>query len=187
MTPAVPAALADRVRPLLRLEYERLVELDSFADERIELLNGQLVEMMPQKARHAGTVERLNAILAPALAGRARVRIQSPLAATDDSEPEPDVAVVRPIEHLEEHPGTAYLVIEVADSSLRRDLERKPAIYASAAVEDYWVVDLVNRVVVVHREPMSGRYARVTTHGPGETVTLLAFPDLGVKLRDVLA
>ena len=180
------AGVEERVRPLLRVEYDRLVELGCFQDDRIELLNGQLVEVMPQRAPHAGTVEQITAILAPLLSGRARLRIQAPFAATDDSEPEPDLAVVAPVEHVTEHPRTAFLVIEVADTSLRRDLERKPAIYAAAGVEDYWVVDLVNRVVVVHREPMSNRYCRITTHRGDEFVTVLAFSNLKVRVSDLL-
>lgn len=169
-----------QVRPLRRAEYDVLVEQDMFgADERIELLDGELVETSPQKAPHAGTVEALNELLMPALVGRARVRVQLPLGAGEHSEPEPDIAVVPADEPRHRHPERALLVIEVADTTVSLDLGRKARIYAAAGVPVYWVIDVNRDVVHVHTDPAAGTYATVTRHGAddpldacGVTVTL---------------
>ncbi|HEX7346561.1 MAG TPA: Uma2 family endonuclease, partial [Candidatus Limnocylindrales bacterium] len=84
--------------------------------------------------------------------------------------PEPDIAVVPPGEYLQDHPTTAYLVIEVALSSLRIDLRVKPSLYAAMDVPDYWVVDVNARRVIVHREPTADGYESITTHGPTGTL-----------------
>ncbi len=142
--------------------------------------------MGPQYAPHASTVDRLNELFLPRLVGLARVRIQLPLALSDDSEPEPDVAVVALGDYDEEHPRTALLVIEVSDSSIRKDRELKPAIYAEAGILDYWIVNLRDRTIEVHREPRSGQYQRVRTCAEGEIVTPLAFSDLSLEVTRIL-
>ncbi|MGI8875284.1 MAG: Uma2 family endonuclease [Egibacteraceae bacterium] len=170
------------VRPLRRTEYDLLVEQDVFGDERIQLLEGELVAMSPQKAPHAGIVEALNERLMPALVGKARVRVQLPMAAGEHSEPEPDIAVVPAGEPRDRHPERALLVIEVADSSLSLDLVRKPGIYAAAGVPVYWVIDLAGDVVHVHTDPVGEGYASVTRHGANETLDACG---VSVTLRDL--
>src|SRR6187200_1961257 len=91
---ALPAIESDLFRPLKRSEYDRMVELGLFQDERVELLRGVLVKMSPQYAPHASTIQKLNKLLMSRLQDRFELRIQSPLALSDDSEPEPDVAIV---------------------------------------------------------------------------------------------
>lgn len=158
-----------RVRPLRRAEYDVLVEHGMLTtQDRIELLDGELVATSPQKAPHAGVVEALNERLVPALAGRARVRVQLPLAAGEHSEPEPDVAIVPIDEPRDRHPERALLVIEVSDASVRLDLVRKARIYAAAGVPTYWVIDVGRDVVHVHTGPSDAGYASVTQHGPDE-------------------
>jgi Uma2 family endonuclease len=174
------------VRPLRRSEYEQLVEAGAFRDERIELLRGVLVEMSPQKAPHAATIQRLTDRLAAALAGRASLRVQLPLALGEDSEPEPDIAVVAPGAYDREHPSTALLVIEVADSSLEKDRRLKAAIYAASAIEELWVVNLVDRQLEVHLDPDAGRYRRVVTHRGGDAVRPRCCPDVAVEVAEVL-
>src|SRR5690349_13016770 len=133
---AVPAASAceGEVRPLHRVEYDRLVELGCFADERIELLEGTLVRMSPQGPRHHGCIQALLDCLFPQVGGRAKVRVQGPLAAGESSEPEPDLALVEPAAYRTEHPSAAFLVIEVAATSVRKDLVTMARIYAAAGV-----------------------------------------------------
>lgn len=186
-----PAALAEdlapeAVRPLRRAEYEQMVERGVFEDERVELLHGVLVSMSPQHAPHAEVLVRLNELLVPAVAGRARVRVQLPLAVSEDSEPEPDLAVVAPGDQSRAHPASALLVIEVADTSLRKDRRAKGPVYAAAAVPEYWIVNLVERVIEVHRQPGSGRYQAVSRHGRGEQVALVAFPDVRLPVDAIL-
>jgi Uma2 family endonuclease len=176
----------ERVRPLRRPEFERMVEEGLFRDERVELLQGVLVEMSPQGTRHAATVQRLTAALVPLLIPRADVRIQLPLAVSPESLPEPDVAVVVRGDYDLSHPTTAFLVVEVAESSLNKDRLVKADLYATAAVEEYWIVDLASGVIEVHTDPSAGRYARLTPARPGESVRLRAFPDLVVQVGAVL-
>lgn len=187
MGPSVADALvAEPTRPLRRVEYDRLVELGAFQDERIELLEGRLVVMSPQGAAHAWVVERLTELLVIALQRRARVRPQLPLALSDLSEPEPDLAVVEPGDDLAEHPSSALLVVEVAESSVRRDRDVKALLYAQGDVAEYWLVDLVEETVTVHRGRLEGRYRDVSSARRGDTVAPVAFPDVTLEVSDFL-
>ncbi len=126
----------ERLRPLKRSEYDRLVAMGVFEGERIELLYGTLVEMSLQEPPHANPVQELTERLMTALAGRAKVRIQLPFIAADESEPEPDVAVVPLGDYSREHPSRAHFVVEVAHSSLRKDREVKGPLYAASEVAE---------------------------------------------------
>lgn len=172
----------ERPRPLKRVEYDRLVALGAFEDERIELLHGVLVDMSPNDPEHVSPIDRLTMILAPALVGRAIVRIQSPLIAHDDSEPEPDVAVVPLGDYSREHPSKALLVIEVAVSSLRKDRQVKGPLYAASGFGEYWIVNVADKVVEVHREPRTNEYAFTTSCGLGDVLHPEAFPTLEVAV-----
>jgi len=133
-----------RIRPLRRVEYDRLVELGVFGkDDKIELLRGALVEMSPQGSQHADCAGVLMTLLIRMLGDRASVRAHSPFAATEDSEPEPDVGVYPPRRYAGAHPKTAFLVVEVAESSLRKDRGLKSEIYAENGVPEYWIVEFL--------------------------------------------
>ena len=187
MDAATDLGLAERRhRRFTRQEYERIAQTGMFEHERVELLHGVIVAMSSIGPPHSSTVMRLTALLVPLLAGRALVRIQDAFAVLDESEPEPDVAVVPLGEYDEAHPTEAHLIVEVADSSLRHDRVVKGPIYAAAGVPDYWLVDLTDRVVEVHRRPGPEGYARVTRHRRGGRIRLQAFPDLGVRVSDFL-
>jgi Uma2 family endonuclease len=176
----------EEFRPLKRAEYDRLVALGVFEDERVELLNGILVAMSPQETPHSYSVRWLINRLAPAIVGRALLQAQQPFAASEDSEPEPDISVVPIAAYLDGHPKTALLVIEVADSSVRKDLEVKPPLYAAAGVRDYWVVDIPGDQIWIHRDPAGDRYARITQHRRGEKISPLEFPDIVIAADEVL-
>ena len=147
-------------RPITSAEYHAMGEAGLFQDERVELIEGVIVRMAPRGEPHDATIERLNELLLPPLVGRARVRIQLGFAASEYSEPEPDVAVVPRDEQRTDHPARATLLVEVSASSLRFDRGTKAAVYARAGVPEYWVVDLVNRRVVRHRAPGRARYGK---------------------------
>jgi Uma2 family endonuclease len=176
----------ERLRPIRRTDFERMVEQGLFRDERIELLQGVLVEMSPQGTRHAATIQRLNSKLLPPLVGRAEVRPQLPLAVSQDSLPEPDFAVVATGNYDRAHPTTAFLVVEVAESSLNKDRLVKAALYAAAGIEEYWIVDLAAGLIEVHTEPVSGRYTRQTPARPGDVLRLRAFADVELRVADIL-
>src|SRR5512144_538416 len=114
-TEAFSSIEPELVRSFKRSEYDRMVELGLFQDERVELIRGVLVKMSPQLAPHASTIRKLTQLLMAQLQGRFALSIQSPLALSDDSEPEPDVAIVPLGDYDAEHPRTALLIIEVAD------------------------------------------------------------------------
>ena len=166
------------LRPLRRAEYDQLIRLGAFRDERIELLDGTLVQMSPIGPPHCATIDRLNALLSAAFVAKARVRIQGSFAAGDLSEPEPDVAVVPLADYDDAHPDRAHLIVEVAESSLAKDRGRKARLYAECLVPEYWVVNLVNRSVEVHCEPMSGSYQLVTVYERGSRIALREFPEV---------
>jgi Uma2 family endonuclease len=177
----------ERLRPLRRVEYERLVEEGFFdEDEKIELLEGVIVQMTPQGLGHAASIEELTHLLVLALATRARVRVQLPFAASDVSEPEPDVAVVPPADPRRSHPESAFLLIEVAESSLGKDRRVKTRIYATAGVPEYWVVDVSGRSIEVRTDPGDGVYRQVRVVRPGEAIRLQAFPDVEIAVSDVV-
>jgi Uma2 family endonuclease len=176
----------ETVRPLRRLEYERLVETGVFEDERLELLQGVLVSMSPQGAPHAAVIWRLYRLLSQALGARAEVRAQSQLALSEDSEPEPDVFAAEPGEYTREHPSKALLVVEVSDSTLRKDRGIKAKAYARAGIPEYWIVNLADGVVEVHTAPAQGRYGSVAPRGRTESITLIEFPDVALRVSDVI-
>ncbi len=174
------------VRAIRRVEYEKMAELGLFADERIELLYGAIVRMSPIGPPHDSTVQKLTRLLLRALDPRAAVRIQGSFAASDRSEPQPDVAIVPPGEYADAHPTRAWLIIEVADSSRAKDRGLKARLYAESGVPEYWVVDLVAGLIEVHTDIVAGEYSRVAPFRKGEQIALLQFPDTVIQVSDVL-
>jgi len=177
---------AEVIRPLRRVEYDQLVELGAFQDERIELIEGVLVAMSPIGTRHDATVQRLTRLLVLALEGLAGVRCQSSFAALEYSEPEPDFTLIPPGDYDLAHPSEAYLIIEVAESSLAMDRGKKLRLYATCAVPEYWVVNLPERCIEVYTEPSPGAYARVERYERGQSIALVAFPDVAFAVSDIL-
>ncbi len=176
----------EKPRRLKRVEYDAIVAAGVFDDERVELLEGVIVAMSPNDPPHASPVDLLNEILTPAVVGRARVRVQLGLIAVDESEPEPDVAVVPVGDYSREHPASAHLVVEVADSSLRKDRLVKAPLYARSGFREYWLVNVRAKVVEVHRGPSPDGWASITRHGVGETLRPEAFPDVAVAVGAIL-
>jgi len=175
----------DRIRPLRRIEYESLVERGLLADSRVELLLGALVDVTPQGPLHANVLRRLGERLVRELSDDVHTRVQSPLALSDDSEPEPDIAVVPAGDYDGAHPTRALLVIEIADTSLQKDRGIKTALYATAGIPEFWLVNLTEKIVEVHRQPSSGRYADIQHVGTGGRLTALAFPMLTILVSDI--
>ena len=180
------AAAAEKIRPLRRVEYDKLVALGVFEGEHIELIDGALLQMSPIGPPHCEAVDRLTELLVLALVGRARVRIQGSFAAGELSEPAPDVSILPLGDYHAEHPQQAHLIIEVAESSLSYDRGRKARLYAECGVPEYWIVNLVERIVEVHQAPNAGQYERVSTHPKGSRLRLVAFPDVELNVDDFL-
>ena len=182
-----PLAIAqEKWRPLRRSEYDRLVADGVFEGEKIELLQGVLVRMSPQKAPHASTVQKLTQFFMVALSGRAKVFCQAPIALSDDSEPEPDVMVVPLANYDQALPDRALLLVEVAESSLKEDRQQKMVLYANAGIPEYWILNLEELVLEVYRDPAQDGYRRVTRHLRNEKIAPFHFPDVSVELDVVL-
>lgn len=177
----------DHAQPRLmsRDEYERLVAAGMFEDERVELIHGIVVRMAPIGPAHADPIDVLNRHFVRALDERAVVRVQLPFAASDDSEPEPDLALVPPRRYADRHPHQAFLVIEVADTSLGHDRETKGPLYASSGVPEYWIVDVNARSVLVYDTVVAGRFTRTREFPVGERVVPSAFADAALDVADL--
>jgi Uma2 family endonuclease len=185
-----------RTRRWTRAEYDRLVEIGVFQPgDPVELLGGDLVVSEPQTSAHYTAIGLVDSALRAALGRGWLVRSQGPLALDDESEPEPDVALVpggwRDYRH--EHPARPVLVVEVALSSLRLDREHKGSLYARAGLSDYWILNLIDRVLEVYRAPgadtaasFGWRYATLDRLEPGASVTPLAAPDARILISDLL-
>ena len=163
-----------------------MVALGYFVGERIELLHGQLVGMPRTDPKRASCIQRLTERLLLALISRATVRVRGPFAATEHSEPEPDIAVIAREDHSRAHPSQAFLLIEVASSSLRRYRELKADIYAAAGVPEYWVVDVNAQTLERFTSPLDGHYADRRVFDRTQNVAPMHFPDVGVVLGEIL-
>jgi Uma2 family endonuclease len=176
------AVLTDDVQlhPLTLDDVLRMVEAGILREtDRVELIDGVLVDMSPEGAPHAGTIAWLTKVLVLALSDEHEVRVQSTFV-IEGGFLEPDLVVVEPVGRTR-LPDTARLAVEIAVTSLRHD-RWKAARYARAGVREYWLVDVPDRAVLVHREPEGDRYGSVTTVGDGDTVTpLLGRPDVDVS------
>ena len=152
-------------------------------DDRVELVDGEVVKMSPIGTRHAACVMRLTHLMMP-VGERAIVSVQHPVQVGDFSEPEPDLALVqwRDDFYADHHPTPPdiHLVVEVADTSLRHDLLRKAPLYIAGGVPEVWVVDLVAEVVHVTRGGTTSRLGR------GDAISPLAFPDLVLEVAAIL-
>ena len=184
-----------RTRRWTRREYDRLIELGVLhEDEPIELLAGRLVVREPQRTPHAMATQLVAEALRSAFGAGWSIRVQLPIALDDESEPEPDVAVVpgSPRDYPIEHPSTPALVVEVAHDSLRSDRILKARLYARAGIGDYWIVNLVERVLEVHRAPTrprpgrSAAYANVRRVTALESIAPLAAPFARLGVADLL-
>jgi Uma2 family endonuclease len=152
-------------------DYHRLGEAGILGeDDRVELLEGQLVDMSPIGPRHALAVDALNELLVTAVSGRAGVRVQNPITLDGATEPQPDIVLARrPWRgYPGSHPGAEdiILLVEVADSSRDMDLGAKRELYARAGIREFWIVDLIADGVIVCRNPSGDRYESVTRVEP---------------------
>jgi len=171
-------------------EYHRMGEAGVFAPgERVELIWGVIREMSPKGRRHVQAVTMASHLLIPRLSGRAIVLIQDPVRFSGSrSEPEPDIVVCASADPRSAGSGDSQplLVIEVADSSLRFDREDKARLYAASGVPEYWIVNLVDDVVEVLRNPDRDAYRVRSVLKPTETIHPLSFPDLELKVADLI-
>ena len=185
-----------RTRRWTRIEYEKLIELGIFRPgEAVELIGGELIVSEPQGALHYTAILKTARALEIVFGAGWVVRTQGPIGLDGDSEPEPDVAVVpgNLDDYRAAHPSRAVLTVEVAESSLDGDRERKGGIFARAGLADYWIVNLVDRVLEVYREPAADpsapfgwRYSQREVFCSPAEVRPLAMPSAVVRVADLL-
>jgi len=185
-----------RTRRFTRAEYDRLIELGVFqADEDIELIGGELIVGEPQGAPHYTAIRKTAKALEAAFGPGWEVRTEGPIGLDDESEPEPDVAVVPGSvdDYARVHPSRAALTVEVAESSLALDRRHKGSLYARAGLTDYWILNLVDRVLEVYRTPVADdaapfgwRYAEREVLDAFARVTPLAAPQSSVSVSQLL-
>src|SRR3989442_10186802 len=185
-----------RTRRFSRAEYERLIDLGVFQPgEAIELIGGELMVAEPQGAAHYPAPRKTARAREAAFGAGWEVRTEGPIGLDEDSEPEPDVAVVpgSPEDYSRAHPSRPVLTVEVAESSLAVDRHHKGSLYARAGLADYWVLNLVDRVLEVYREPapdpsapFGWRYTRREVFDASARATPLALPAASIPVSHLL-
>jgi Uma2 family endonuclease len=171
-------------------DYHRMAEAGILCeDDRVELIDGEIINMTPIGSRHMGTVDWLNRLFSRAEGQEFIVRVQGSIRLGDRSEPEPDILLLmwradfyrdRPA-----RPEDALLLIEVADSSLDYDRDRKGPLYASAGIAEYWLVDLEAETITAYREPRPQGYTATRTAFHGDSLSPLALPDVEVSVDEL--
>lgn len=158
-------------------------------DDRVELIEGEVVEMNPIGSHHASSVDRLNRSFSKQTADRAIIRVQNPVRLSDLSEPQPDLALLKPRDdfYASSHPTAAdvLLLVEVADSSLAFDSGVKLALYAAAGIPEVWIINLSAALVESHRSPQSGRFSEHDSHVKGDQISPAALPDLSLDVAEI--
>lgn len=171
-------------------EYYTMAEAGILTeDDRVELIDGHILAMSPIGSRHAGCVNRLNQLLSEAAGRRVLVSVQNPIRLSKHSEPEPDIALLRPRAdyYTETHPGPedVLLVIEVVESSAESDRRIKVPLYARYGIPEVWLVVPNTEVVEIYRQPSSGRYLESHRLGRGQVLNIGTLPEITLSVQDI--
>ncbi|NJN86453.1 MAG: Uma2 family endonuclease [Leptolyngbyaceae cyanobacterium SL_7_1] len=171
-------------------DYHQMIAAGILADRRVELLNGEIIEMAPEGEPHAYYSSTVGDYLRGLLGDRVTIRQGNPITIpATQSEPEPDIAVVQPLgrEYLRHHPypENVFWLIEFSDSSLKKDLDPKANAYATAEIAEYWVVNLKRMELVVMRQPVNGAYVSQVTLMDGDMYPI-AFPEVAISVQRLL-
>jgi len=185
----MPAALT--TRRFTVGEYYRMAEAGILGpEERVELIEGEIITMAAIGSRHSATVMRLTRLFSDEFRRRTLLLVQGPVRLNDLSEPEPDVALLRPRDddYAAAHPGPAdvLLIVEVADSTGAFDRGTKQRLYAAAGIPEYWIVDLADDRIEVYREPGATGYRDVRRFGRADTLHVAAFADVEIAASAIL-
>jgi len=159
-------------------------------DARVELIDGDIVEMSPTGRRHNARVDRCNRLFHQSLGDTAIIRVQGSIVLDDNGEPEPDLVLLRPrddfYDDADATPADVLLIVEVADSSETYDRMTKAPLYARHGILELWIANLNRDQVIVYRDPASTGYATTRVFRRGESLTPLAFPNLTIAIDDIL-
>lgn len=172
-------------------EYHQMIEAGVLTeDDRVELLEGEIIKMTAMGSPHAACVDRLNRLFSKRIADEAIVRVQSPIQLSEHSEPEPDVTLLkpRPDFYAASHPKPedVLLVVEVAETSVGIDREKKVPAYSRAGVPETWLIDLAGEVIEVYSDPSAHGYREIRRLWPRDQVAPQAFPDLELAVDSLL-
>lgn len=172
-------------------EYYKLAEVGILReDDRVELIEGEIVVSSPMGSRHAACVNRFNRLFMERVGDRAIVSVQNPIRLGEHSEPEPDLVLLkpRPDFYSSSHPGPqdVLLLIEIAETSLEYDREVKLPLYAQHGVPEVWLVDLAPGRLTVFRKPQRGRYTGVRKPQRGETIAPEALPEVKLDVEGIV-
>ncbi|MFM5980427.1 MAG: Uma2 family endonuclease [Sphaerospermopsis kisseleviana] len=159
-------------------------------DDRVELINGEIIEMSPIGRKHASCVNRLNSLFSQLLGKKVIVAVQNPITLDNFSEPQPDIALLKPREDFYEsahpQPSDVLLLIEVADSSFEYDRDIKIPLYAANGIIEVWLVDIIEKKIIVYRQPSENVYSEINTFQRGEILDILAFPEIKITVDSIL-
>ncbi|WP_017651628.1 Uma2 family endonuclease [Fortiea contorta] len=169
-------------------DYHRMIAAGILNNRRVELLAGEIVEMAPETPIHYNTAKRNAKYLENLLAEKADVRFNGPIT-LQNSEPEPDIAIVRPLDSVynNRHPELEdiFWLIEIAKTNQKKDLELKTTIYATALIQEYWVIDLSSKQMTIFHQPESGKYLIQQVIYQGG-ISPLAFPEIQISIEQLL-
>jgi Uma2 family endonuclease len=180
------------LRKLFTVEqYHRMHEVGVLTDtDRVELIRGEIIQMSPIGTKHAACVMRLIDLFSQALGQRVLTNVQNPLKLANDSEPQPDVCLLKRKDdyYASAHPTPAdvYLVIEVADTTIDFDRTSKMPLYAESGIIELWLVNLNDQCIEVYREPQADRYENISKHDRTQSISPLAFADLAIAVEQIL-
>ncbi len=173
-------------------DYHQMIELGILGeDDRVELIDGEIVAMAAIGSHHAGCTKKSNSFFTSNLGNRVIVSVQDPIALEDGTEPEPDIALLQIADHFyaKQHPAPAdiFFILEIADTSFLYDKEVKLLKYAQAGILEAWILNLSEDEILACRVPSATGYQNVRTIKRGQSLSLLAFPDVTVSVDDLLA
>jgi len=172
-------------------EYEQLGRVGIFTeDDRVELIEGEIIEMSPIGRRHMACVDRATDVFTSCLKGKALISVQNPLRLNNYNEPQPDIVVLKPradyYASKSHTPEDTFLVLEVSDTSLGYDINVKLPIYAAAGIAEVWIENLREDLLLVCRDPAGRGYSAQLTLRRGDSISPVAFPIVVLKLEDLL-
>jgi len=172
-------------------QYHQMSEAGIFSEnDKVELINGEIIEMSPIGRRHTACVNRLNSVFSQLLGKKVIVAVQNPILLNNLSEPEPDIALLQPRADFYEsghpQPQDIFLLIEVADSSLEYDRDVKIPLYASSGITEVWLVDIYEQVIIVYRYPSENGYSDIQKLSRGEKMSIQAFSEINLVVDDIL-
>ena len=172
-------------------EYHRMAQAKILGeDDRVELIEGEIINMTPIGSKHASTVNRINHLFSRHLGGRAIISVQNPIRLGEHSEPQPDISLLKPKDdfYASSHPGPedVLLLVEVSETSAEYDREIKLPLYARFGIGEVWLVDLEGKVIEVYRDPSPEGYREVRTPGYDALLSPNSFPNLEIPVREIL-